>query len=154
MSTRNAALPHPSKSFTKRALIICCSGFAFFSATFFNAICSSTVYAEADKTFNEKLSKLGYEQGEKVDRVEHYRVNGWNYIDDRHIVIYAGPGDRFLITTLIDCRDLSSTENIGFTTTTSSLTKFDKLIVRGAGGIVQNCPITQINALTKTKEKR
>lgn len=114
---------------------------------------SSTVYAEGDKTLSVKLGELGYAQGATVDRVEHYRVNGWNYIDDRHIVVYAGPSSRFLITTMSDCRDLSSTENIGFTTTTTSLTKFDKLIVRGVDGIMQHCPITQINTLNKIESK-
>ena len=149
MSTRNAASSRISKSFTQCVLTASYTG-----CVLFNIIFSSTVYADPAKNFDTKLSKLGYEQGEMVDRVDHYRVQGWNYIDDRHIVIYAGPSKRFLITTLIDCRDLSSAENIGFTTTTSSLTKFDKLIVRGVGGIVQDCPITQINALVKTEEKR
>lgn len=115
---------------------------------------SSIVRADTEKNLSTKLGELGYEQGESVDRVEHYRVNGWNYIDDQHIVIYAGPGSRFLITTLNLCRDLSTAENIGFTTTSSSVTKFDKLVVRGVGGIPQNCPITQINKLTKTEKKR
>lgn len=150
MSHRIAASSRPFKPTTTcAAFLFCCVGFALS-----NFVLSSIVHAETYKDLGAKLSELGYEQGEKVDRIEHYRVNGWNYIDDQHIVIYAGPGNRFLITTLNDCRDLSSTENIGFTTTTSSLTKFDKLVVRGAGGMVQNCPITQINALTKTDAKR
>ncbi|HET8710457.1 MAG TPA: DUF6491 family protein [Spongiibacteraceae bacterium] len=109
----------------------------------------SISHAEADSKLTAKLDKLGYEQGASVERIEHYRVDGWNYIDDKHIVIYAGPSKRFLITTMNHCPDLSSAEHIGFTTTASFLTKFDKLIVRGAGGIVQHCPITEINALQK-----
>ncbi len=147
MSIRHAASSLRSTSFIQRASTVCCSGFLFFTAIF-----SSTVYAGSDDTFLTKLNELGYEQGETVDRVEHYRVNGWNYIDDRHIVIYAGPGHRFLITTLTDCRDLSSAENIGFTTTTNSLTKFDKLIVRGVGGIVENCALSEIRSLIKLRK--
>lgn len=127
----------------------CCTAILMLSNTLF----SSIVHAETGKTLVSKLSALGYEQGEAVDRIEHYRVDGWNYIDDQHIVIYAGPSNRFLITTLIHCRDLSSTEHIGFTTTTNSLTKFDKLVVRDMSGIMQTCPITQINTLTKTQQK-
>lgn len=177
MSTRNVARQRPSKLQRISSLCMRRVSIIRYNLLFFTALLSrtailssttilsnitilssatifcSTVYAETDKNFNTKLSELGYEQGAPVDRVEHYRVNGWNYIDDRHIVIYAGPSNRFLITTFSNCSDLSSAENIGFTTTTSAVTKFDKLIVRGAGGIVQNCPITQINALTKTATK-
>ncbi|MFT3930373.1 MAG: DUF6491 family protein [Spongiibacteraceae bacterium] len=127
-----------------------CTAALALSSTLF----SSIVHAETGKTLETKLSALGYAQGEAVDRIEHYRVDGWNYIDDQHIVIYAGPSNRFLITLLTHCRDLSSTEHIGFTTTTNSLTKFDKLVVRDMSGIMQNCPITQINTLTKTGQKQ
>ncbi len=103
-----------------------------------------------EDALTDKLGKLGYAQGDVIERIEHYRVEGWNYLDDRHIVLYGGPSRRFLITTLAHCPDLSSAENIGFTSTGGHLTKFDKLMVRGAGGIVQNCPISEIRALRKT----
>lgn len=142
-------MPSITASPRLRKIIIALTSFSCTGVAF-----SGLAHAEPTQNLSGRLNKLGYEQGEIVDRVEHYRVNGWNYIDDQHIVIYAGPGNRFLITTLNYCRDLSSAENIGFTTTTSSLTKFDKLVVRGAGGIVQNCSITEIRTLTKTEAKR
>lgn len=120
-------------------LLFCCANFVF----------SSISRGETPDTLTAKLTGLGYEQGEVVERVQNYRVDGWNYLDNKHIVIYAGPSKRFLITTMMDCPDLSWAEHIGFTSTTSALTKFDKLIVRGAGGIVQNCPINEIRLLNK-----
>lgn len=125
---------------TRTTLQRCCATLLFFS---------SIAHAEISDPLATKLNKLGYEQGETVERVPNYRVDGWNYLDDRHIVIYAGPSTRFLITTLNNCPDLSSAERIGFTSTTGHLTKFDKLIVRGAGGIVQHCPINEIRQLNK-----
>lgn len=110
---------------------------------------SSMAHAETAEDLNAKLGKLGYVQGDVVERVENYRIDGWNYLDDEHIVIYAGPSKRFLITSMINCPDLSSAENIGFTSTVNFVTKFDKLIVRGPGGIVRNCPITEIRMLSK-----
>lgn len=114
---------------------------------------SSIGCAETTETLTTQLNKLGYEQGETIERVENYRVDGWNYLDDKHIVIYAGPSKRFLIATTIRCPDLSSAEHIGFTSTVNTITKFDKLIVRGAGGIVQNCPIQEIKLLHKSASK-
>lgn len=128
---------------TLSALLFCCVTF----------IVSSISHAETADKLATKLSDLGYAQGDVVERVQNYRVDGWNYLDDKHIVIYAGPSKRFLITTMINCPDLSSAERIGFTSTTNALTKFDKLIVRGAGGIAQNCAIDEIRQLNKPAVK-
>lgn len=124
-------------------LLCCCAGF----------ILPSIGHAETTDDFAAKLDKLGYRQGESIERINNYRVDGWNYLDDKHIVIYAGPSKRFLLTTLIDCSDLSSAEHIGFTSTTNSLTKFDKLIVRGVAGMIRHCPIAEIKILQKSPEE-
>lgn len=113
---------------------------------------SATVSADADDALQAHLTKLGYRQADTVEKVQNYRVDGWNYIDSKHIVIYAGPGQRYLIGTMGDCSDLSSAENIGFTSTVNYLTKFDKLIVRGAGGFKRNCPISEIYRLESIKK--
>ncbi|MET0379836.1 MAG: DUF6491 family protein [Spongiibacteraceae bacterium] len=122
-------------------------------------LCGIATVASADgtgntpsKTLTEKLEKYKYQQGEPVDYINNYELDGWNYIDRTHIVIHTGPSRDYLVTVMTPCNDLSTAENIAFTTTTSKLTKFDKLMVRGAGGIVQHCPITQINTLKKKTE--
>jgi len=143
MSRRILTQPRVTPSATPAALLFCCASFIF----------SSIGRAETENDLAARLSKLGYVQAESVERVPNYRVDGWNYLDDRHIMIYAGPSQRFLITTLVNCPDLSSAEHIGFTSTTRNLTKFDKLVVRGAGGIVQNCPIDEIRTLSKPPSK-
>ena len=114
---------------------------------------STAASAATTSAVSGKLAKLGYMEGDTIDRIENYRVDGWNYLDDQHILIYAGPSQRFLVTTLNKCPDLSSAEHIGFTSTTHAITKFDRLIVRGAGGIVQYCPITELRKLRKTDAK-
>jgi hypothetical protein len=114
------------------------------------ALSAGLAGAEPD-ALQQRLQKLGYTVGDSVEQVRDYRVDGWNYIDDKNIMIYAGPSKRFLITTQIPCNDLGSAENIGFSSTVGNVTKFDKLIVRGPGGIVQNCPIERIRALEKIK---
>jgi hypothetical protein len=109
--------------------------------------------AAAATPLQERLTKLGYARGEAVDKVQNYRVDGWNYLDDKHIMIYAGPSVRYLISTQISCSDLSSAEHIGFSSTANSLTKFDKIVVRGAGGMIRNCPIDAIHQLTSLRPK-
>jgi len=107
--------------------------------------------AKTEKTLAEKLAKQHLVQGEVIDSINDYSLDGWNYVDDSHIVINTGPSKRYLITLMSSCHDLSSVDNIAFTTTVNRLTKFDKLMVRGISGMVQHCPITQINVLTKAK---
>ena len=110
--------------------------------------------AAADNSaLNTQLTKLGYAQGEPVDNIQNYRVDGWNYLDDRHVMIYTGPSSRALITLLTSCPELSSAERIAFTSTTRKLTKFDKVMVRGAGGIKRDCQISEIRQLNSTKTK-
>lgn len=140
-------LPAPPKTFTAIVTAL------FLGAGLFLSVGSSITHAETADALPAKLSKLGYEPVEPVDQVQNYRVDGWNYIDSKHIMIYAGPSKRFLITTMVDCPDLGSAEHIGFTSTASYITKFDKLIVRGPSGMVQHCPITQIQSLQKIKSK-
>lgn len=117
----------------------------------FCTITTAATAADNSKSLAEKLEKHKYEQGAAVDSINNYELDGWNYIDRTHIVIHTGPSRDYLVTVMTPCNDLSTAENIAFTTTSSKLTKFDKLMVRGAGGIVQHCPITQINALSKKK---
>lgn len=117
-----------------------------------DAPANDSVAAATDKTsqsseLQQKLAKLGYEQGNAVQQIQNYRVDSWNYIDDKHIMIYAGPSVRYLISTLISCPDLGMAETIGFSTTASNLTKFDKLVVRGAGGMRRDCPIDALHQL-------
>jgi hypothetical protein len=114
----------------------------------------SATAATPQNPLQEKLTKLGYAQGESIDRIQNYRVDSWNYIDDKHIMIYAGPSVRYLISTLTSCPDLSSAERIGFSSTASSLTKLDKLVVRGPGGMLRNCPIADLYQLRSLKQSR
>lgn len=100
-----------------------------------------------------RLAKLGYARGEAVDRIHDYRIDAWNYLDDRHIMLYTGVSQRALITTQTDCHELSTAENIGFSTTARDLTKFDKIVVRGAGGIMHQCQIREIHQLDSTRKK-
>lgn len=116
----------------------------------------SLAHAAGDNDNNalqQKLTRFGYEPGAVVDKVEDYRVDGWNYLDDTHIMIYAGPSRRYLISLMTTCYDLSRAENIGFSTTAHQLTKFDKLVVRGTANMKQDCPITEIRELIPTKNK-
>ncbi|MDB6061588.1 MAG: hypothetical protein JWM78_1691 [Verrucomicrobiaceae bacterium] len=118
-----------------------------------DVIAGSVALADEASTLDTKLTKLGYAQGDVVDNIRDYRIDGWNYLDDKHIMIYSGASSRTLITLQTSCYELSGAENLGFSTTARNLTKFDKVVVRGPGGIPRQCQISEIRQLNSTKNK-
>jgi hypothetical protein len=98
------------------------------------------------------LAERGYTTGEEVRDIKQYRINGWQSLDDRHVIIETGPASRYLLTLMTRCDNLRTAETIGFSTTTGNLTTFDKLVVRGTSGIVRDCPITTIQELHRTEK--
>lgn len=117
-------------------------------ALFLSALLVLVACANSPRTTEQILSDRGFQLGETVDRIKDYRISGWNYVDERHVIFNAGPSRNYLITLKIDCRDLSGAEYIGFTSTTSDVTKFDKLVVGTAIG-PRNCPIDTLTKLEK-----
>lgn len=106
------------------------------------------------QALEQKLTKFGYEPGAAVDDIQGYKLDGWNYLDRRHVMIHTGPSERYLVTLMVPCQDLSTAENIGFSTTATKLSKFDKLVVRGSGGMKQDCPISELRKLTKIEKAK
>lgn len=104
--------------------------------------------SQPERTLEEHLSDLGYRLGETVDRIQNYKINGWNYLDDRHLIFDGGPSQKYLITLQIDCSETRGAEHIGFTSTVSSVTKFDKVVAATPIG-PRSCPIESIQKLYK-----
>jgi hypothetical protein len=100
----------------------------------------------------QKLLERGYVIGKPVKRLKNYRINGWNSIDRYHVIIHAGVKEDFLVTVRNPCDGFRSAEILTFSTTVSDLTDKDKLVVRGAGGFVEQCYIKSIHVLSRTKK--
>jgi hypothetical protein len=103
-------------------------------------------------SLEERLAKRDYALGETVERIPDYRVDGWNYVDREHVIISGGVSRRYLLTLMTPCTDLSNAESIGFTSTGTSLTKFDTLVVGSAIG-PQRCAIKSIHALDRLEDE-
>lgn len=95
-----------------------------------------------------RLADRNLQQGEAVERIQNYRINGWNALDEEHLIIETGPSERYLVTLMTHCAGLRSSETVGFSTTTGGVTRFDDITVSGPGGIVEECPIKSIHRLT------
>ncbi|HKY91403.1 MAG TPA: DUF6491 family protein [Nevskiaceae bacterium] len=89
---------------------------------------------------------------EKVEQIWQYRIDGYQTIDDQSVILTNGSNEKYLVELGFPCSGLSTSWNIGFTTTTSNLTRFDKLIVPGAMGQPGGCPIESIMKLEPVAE--
>jgi hypothetical protein len=106
---------------------------------------------------DERLAGRGYRVAERVDRITNFRLNGWTYLDERHVILAAGVRDRYLVTLKSTCYDLGHAMDIAYTTTVGSLTDTDRLIVEGGGAFNNECLIHRLHRLERVEsntEKR
>ena len=113
--------------------------------------CASTPVSQP--TLEQKLAAKNYRLGAPVERIQRYRLDGWNYLDREHVIMQTEPSTYYLVSLRNTCHDLATTEHIAFTTTTGQLTRFDKLLVRGPGRTIQRCYIEALNKLEKTDKR-
>jgi hypothetical protein len=120
------------------------------------AIAANDPPADPAAALNAKLLERGYQRGKAVDSIPNYRVDGWNSIDDRHLILISGASRYYLISLMNDCWDLRGAENIGFTTTVSQLTRHDSVKVKSISGAPPptSCPIDSIEELSKVPKKK
>ncbi|MDB5968192.1 MAG: hypothetical protein JWQ90_642 [Hydrocarboniphaga sp.] len=111
----------------------------------------------ADKAaLDARLLERGYQRGTAVDSIPDYRIDGWNSVDRRHLILSAGASRYYLLSLMTDCWDLSTAEDIGFTTTVSRLTRHDSVKLKAPGGAPPptTCPIESIEQLNKVPKKK
>lgn len=128
---------------------LCYPTLHFRRATLLLALASVAAAPLAATDWQQRLEKSGYRVTDETAEIQNYRLSGWNALDDRHLTINTGPGKRYLVTFRSPCRELRGSETIAFSNTVNRLTKFDKAIVRGNGGITENCFIESIHVLEK-----
>ncbi len=111
--------------------------------------CSTT--ASEPQTLEAQLVEKGYTIGPSVDRIQQFRVNGWNYLDRDHVIVTVDASRRYLVSLQTSCNGLLGAEVIAFTNTVSYLTTFDQLLVRDNGRMLERCPIESMNELIREK---
>lgn len=116
------------------------------------AACSSTP-AQPPKSLQEKLADKGWVLGEKVDAIDNYRVDGWNEVDDEHLIFSAGPSRDYVLSLMSPCQNLRSANAVAFTSTGTRVTALDKVVVRGTG-FTDQCPITAINKISRAPKPK
>lgn len=101
-------------------------------------------------TIEQKLGEKNYRIVGEIDRIQDYRIHGWNYIDDYHVIIQGGPSDYYLLTFNQPCLNLRGASTIAFSTTVGRVTTFDKVLVRDRSGLSpEQCLIREMHRLQK-----
>ena len=128
---------------------LCFLTLRFRRATLLVALATASSLTTAADSWQQRLEERGYRVTTETAEVRNYELNGWNALDETHLMINAGPSRRYLVTFRSPCRELRNNEVIAFSNTVNRLTKFDKAVVRGTGGIKEDCFIESIHALEK-----
>lgn len=100
-------------------------------------------------TVYQQLDERDLRIAEPVERIYNYRISGWNYLDPEHLILLDGVNRKYLVTLNRPCYGLQTNEVIAHTTTVSTLTRFDKFLVRDVGNIVDQCYIESLHRLEK-----
>ena len=100
-------------------------------------------------TLEERLAKRSYKIGAPVERIQNYKLDGWNHVDREHLIIISDPSRYYLVSLNNSCYNLVTAEDIAITSTAGQLTRFDHLLVRDNSNFLQRCYISSLHELHK-----
>ncbi len=103
------------------------------------------------QSLDQILADKGYSMGPSIERIQQFRVNGWNYLDREHVIVTVDASRRYLVSLRVSCNSLFGAEVIAFTNTVNYLTTFDQLLVQDNTRIPERCPIESMNELIRNE---
>lgn len=104
-------------------------------------------------TAQDIAASVGYTNATLVREIQNYRIDGFNAIGHKRLILRTGARERYLVTFDRYCDELRSANRIGTTSTASRLTTFDNVIVLRSFRGKEVCPINTIYKLEGTQEK-
>ena len=109
----------------------------------------TTGYAEELQSKSEKAySQYEPYLGEPVKSFTALQKDSWKQISRTQLVLYTTINDAYMITVDNNCPELPFAQTIGVTSTTSSITTFDSVLVRN-----DRCRIMQIQPIDVRRMK-
>lgn len=100
-----------------------------------------------EAAINRALDRLEVQRGNVVNSVSNFRINGWQAVNDRNLIVTAGLHDHYLVTLSIPCQDLTYAFNIGIDSRTTALSRGDYIVVNSLHRQLERCPILEITQL-------
>ena len=102
----------------------------------------------------KRLDELGYSDKSEIRRLSNFRLSGWSYVDNYHVLINSGPSRNYLIRLRRQCHDLRQATSIGFETTLGSISRGDTLVILDFGDRLQDCWVDSVFELTKKPKEQ
>ncbi|MGH8131222.1 MAG: DUF6491 family protein [Steroidobacteraceae bacterium] len=91
---------------------------------------------------DQRLAKYEPYVGEPIPSFTAFRPQSWQPVSRTQLVLWTSNSDAYLLTIAGNCPDLMYTDAVRVTSTTSAISTFDSVIVRG-----DRCPIKQIQPI-------
>jgi hypothetical protein len=101
--------------------------------------CASTMQRLAGGGFETRYVDYA---GPPVERFTAFNLDGWTPVSRNQVVVWNGPNEAYLLKVWDTCRDLQYAEGIGITSTSRTISRFEKLRVGR-----DSCPIDEIRPL-------
>lgn len=96
----------------------------------------------------EKYSRYEPYLGEPVDRINALRQDSWQPVSRTQLVLWTSINDAYMLTVDNTCPELKFAQSVGVTSTTSSISTLDSVIVRDT-----RCRIRQIQPIDVERMK-
>lgn len=111
-------------------------------AAVLTSACAATGESLKRSSGEQLLSKYEPYVGEPVDRFTAFRYDSWQPISRTQLVLRTTINDAYLLTLLGSCPDLPYVDTVRVSSTGSTVSTFDNVIVRGI-----RCPIQKIQPI-------
>jgi hypothetical protein len=113
------------------------------------AACATTGGGEFERTKGDRLLEK-YEPylGEPINSFTAFRHDSWQPISRNQLVLWTSINEAYLLTVAGNCMNLPFANTVGVTSTTSTISRLDAVLVRG-----DRCPITQIQPIDVKRMK-
>ena len=106
-------------------------------------------------TNNAELDRYQFSELETVDRIRHYTIKGWHYVDARSIIVDVSPGTSYLLILNREEHDFRFAEHVRFSSTNSDIyARFDTVTPVRRYGINIPVPIAKIYKLNGREDKK
>lgn len=115
---------------------------AIILAGFLASACATTGGGLERSTGDKAYARYAPYLEEPVDSFTMFRHDSWEPINRNQLVLYTTMNNAYLLTVMGPCHELPFAQTVGITTTGSTVSKFEKVIVRG-----NRCPIEQIQPI-------
>ncbi|OGT33273.1 MAG: hypothetical protein A2W28_05120 [Gammaproteobacteria bacterium RBG_16_51_14] len=114
--------------------------------------CAGTAGKMEKPDLEQRLTDLGYSDRQPINSISEYQLDGWQYVDEQHLIINSGPGVHYLVELHDICYDMRYADNIRFNTSINRLMTGDQVIASHYPDIKQTCSIRRLYQLKKTDE--